>query len=177
MNEENGILHTNHPEWPHLSLLYEILMNVISSPMIDMAIRKHYTTVPFVLFLISLFDTMDSDERIMLKTTIHRIYSKLTNRRATIRRAINHTFYEFLYESHRHYGISELLEILASIINGFTVPIRSEHLQTLQKSLSPLHKMSSYEDYAIQLSMCMSLFVQKDPALSEMVFLFLYNHF
>lgn len=73
---------------------------------------------------------MDQRERECLKTVTHRIYGKLTNRRVTIRKTINYVFYQFLYENKEHNGIAELLEILASIINGFTVPIRPEHKES-----------------------------------------------
>ena len=33
----------------------------------------------------------------------------------------------------RHNGIGELLEILGSIINGFAIPLKKEHLQFLEK--------------------------------------------
>ena len=48
-------------------------------------------------------------------------------RRPYIRRAINHVFYRFVYETERHNGIAELLEILGSIINGFALPLKDEH--------------------------------------------------
>lgn len=147
-------------------MVYDILIAVVSSSHIDASVRKHYITVSFVTYLITLFNSPDVRERTALKTATHRIYSKLTNRRITIRRAINHVFYEFLYETRQHCGIAELLEILASIINGFTVPIRPEHLQTLEKSLIPLHKMNQYDQYVNYLAMCMSLFIQKDSSLS-----------
>ena len=54
-----------------------------------------------------------------LKTITHRIYGKLTNRRALIRRSISNIFFDFIYETEKHAGIAELLEILGSIINGF----------------------------------------------------------
>ena len=38
--------------------------------------------------------------------------------RAFIRKSINNIFYRFIYETERHNGIAELLEILGSIING-----------------------------------------------------------
>ena len=52
---------------------------------------------------------------------------RLTTRRPYIRRAINHVFYRFVYETERHNGIAELLEILGSIINGFALPLKEEH--------------------------------------------------
>ena len=48
-------------------------------------------------------------------------------RRPFIRKAINHVFYRFVYETERHNGIAELLEILGSIINGFALPLKEEH--------------------------------------------------
>lgn len=47
--------------------------------------------------------------------------------RPYIRRAINHVFYRFVFETERHNGIAELLEILGSIINGFALPLKEEH--------------------------------------------------
>ena len=169
MNDDDNENQYDNPEWSHLSLVYDLLIYLVTVNQIDNNTRKHYITVPFVNFLITLFNSQDSRERNSLKTATHRIYSKLTNRRATIRKAINNTFYEYLYETHCHFGISELLEILASIINGFTLPIRPEHLQSLMKSLIPLHKSNQYEQYAIQLSFCMCLYIQKDPTLSDCV--------
>jgi serine/threonine-protein phosphatase 2A regulatory subunit B' len=51
----------------------------------------------------------------------------LMTHRPYIRRAINHVFYRFVYETERHNGIAELLEILGSIINGFALPLKEEH--------------------------------------------------
>lgn len=60
--------------------------------------------------------------------------------RPYIRRAINHVFYRFVFETERHNGIAELLEILGSIINGFALPLKEEHkvrllLATVLRSL------------------------------------------
>lgn len=48
-----------------------------------------------------------------MKTIAHRIYSKLTQRRALIRRVLANVFFEFVYETEAHNGIAEMLEILA----------------------------------------------------------------
>ena len=47
--------------------------------------------------------------------------------RPYVRKAINHVFYRFVFETERHNGIAELLEILGSIINGFALPLKEEH--------------------------------------------------
>lgn len=114
------------------------------------------------------------------------MYSKLTQRRALIRRVICHTFFEFVFETRRHNGIAEMLEILArcvgfrcaresrnsryiSIINGFAVPIKEEHKVMLVRALLPLHKSPAISQYHPQLSYCMALYVAKDHTLTQKV--------
>ena len=46
---------------------------------------------------------------------------------------INNIFYRFVYETERHNGVAELLEILGSIINGFALPLKEEHKKFLLK--------------------------------------------
>ena len=50
----------------------------------------------------------------------------------------------FIYETEKHNGVAELLEILGSIINGFALPLKDEHKQFLQRVLIPLHKVWVY---------------------------------
>ena len=57
----------------------------------------------------------------------------------------------------------ELLEILGSIINGFAIPLKKEHLLFLQKALIPLHKPKCVSLYHQQLSYCIVQYVEKDP--------------
>jgi hypothetical protein len=63
--------------------------------------------------LLLLFDSEDARERDFLKTITHRIYSRLTQRRALLRRVIGQAFLGFVLETGVHHGIAELLEILA----------------------------------------------------------------
>lgn len=69
----------------------------------------------------------------------------------------------FMLPSCRHNGIAELLEILGSIINGFAIPLKKEHIQFLEKALIPLHKPRGVAIYHPQLSYCISQYVEKDP--------------
>ena len=62
-----------------------------------------------------------------------RIYGKFLGLRAYIRKQINNIFYRFVYETERHNGVAELLEILGSIINGFALPLKEEHKVFLLK--------------------------------------------
>ena len=141
-----------------------------------------------MLRLLDLFDSEDPRERDYLKTILHRIYGKFMVHRPFIRKAINNSFYRrapappppaglssdppprsFIYETERHNGIAELLEILGSIINGFALPLKEEHRTFLSRALLPLHKPKCVAGYHQQLSYCITQFVEKDPKLADTV--------
>lgn len=107
--------------------MYEFLLRYVVSNETDAKIAKKYVDSNFVLRLLELFDSEDPRERDYLKTILHRIYGKFMVHRPFIRKAINNIFYRFIYETERHNGVAELLEILGSIINGFALPLKEEH--------------------------------------------------
>jgi len=155
--------------WPHLQYVYEFLLRFVVSNETDPKVVKKYIDQSFLVKLLDLFDSEDPRERDYLKTILHRIYGKFMPYRAFIRRSINNIFYRFIYETERHNGIAELLEILGSIINGFALPLKEEHKQFLMKALLPLHKVRFVGMYHQQLSYCVTQFVEKDPKLSDAV--------
>ncbi|KAJ2958552.1 hypothetical protein NQZ79_g5859 [Umbelopsis isabellina] len=155
--------------WPHLQLVYEFFLRFVESPDFNTSIAKRYIDQKFILQLLELFDSEDPRERDFLKTTLHRIYGKFLNLRAFIRRSMNNIFFQFIYETERHNGIAELLEILGSIINGFALPLKGEHKTFLSKVLIPLHKVKSLSLYHPQLAYCVVQFLEKDQALTEEV--------
>ncbi|KAL8259654.1 hypothetical protein R6Q59_027607 [Mikania micrantha] len=116
-----------------------------------------------------MFDSEDPREREYLKTILHRIYGKFMVHRPFIRKAINNIFYRFIYETPRHNGINELLEVLGTIINGFALPMKEEHNLFLVRVLIPLHKPKSISMYHQPLSYCITQFVEKDNKLADTV--------
>jgi hypothetical protein len=72
-----------------------------------------------------------------------------------------------MYETERHNGIAELLEILGSIINGFALPLKEEHKLFLTRVLLPMHKVKSLSMYHPQLAYCIVQFLEKDSTLTE----------
>ncbi|CAI0469232.1 unnamed protein product [Linum tenue] len=157
------------PSWPHLQLVYELVLRYVVSSDTDTKVAKRYIDHSFVLKLLDLFDTEDPREREYLKTILHRIYGKFMVHRPFIRKAINNIFYRFIYETERHSGIGELLEILGSIINGFALPMKEEHKLFLVRALIPLHKPKAISIYHQQLSYCITQFVEKDYKLADTV--------
>mmetsp|Transcript_22994 Transcript_22994/g.37835 ORF Transcript_22994/g.37835 Transcript_22994/m.37835 type:complete len:509 (-) Transcript_22994:136-1662(-) len=159
------------PAWPHLQIVYEFLLRFVVSNECDPKIAKKqgYIDNAFIVKLLELFDSEDPRERDYLKTILHRIYGKFMAHRPFIRKAINNIFYRFIYETERHNGVAELLEILGSIINGFALPLKEEHKLFLKNVLIPLHKPKIVAMYHQQLSYCVTQFIEKDPKLAEMV--------
>jgi serine/threonine-protein phosphatase 2A regulatory subunit B' len=82
---------------------------------------------------------------------------------------MNDVFLHYIFDTDRHCGIGELLEIWGSIINGFTVPLKEEHKLFLMRVLIPLHKTKGMLAYHRQLAYCVSQFVQKEPMLGGIV--------
>lgn len=157
------------PSWSHLQLVYELLLRYVVSSDTDTKVAKRYIDHSFVLKLLDLFDSEDPREREYLKTILHRIYGKFMVHRPFIRKAINNIFYRFIYETERHSGVGELLEILGSIINGFALPMKEEHKLFLVRALIPLHKPKPITSYHQQLSYCIVQFVEKDYKLADTV--------
>ncbi|KAI8072564.1 protein phosphatase 2A regulatory B subunit [Gongronella butleri] len=157
--------------WPHLQLVYELFLRFVESPDFNVQLAKKYIDERFLLQVLELFDSEDPRERDLLKTTLHRLYGKFLGHRAFIRKAINHIFYQYIYETDHFNGIAELLEILGSIINGFALPLKAEHKTFLFKVLVPLHKPAGIANYYPQLVYCVVQFLEKDGSLAKDVVL------
>ncbi|XP_077229275.1 serine/threonine protein phosphatase 2A 57 kDa regulatory subunit B' theta isoform-like [Tasmannia lanceolata] len=166
MEEEEPLM---DPAWSHLQIVYEFLLRFVASPETDAKLAKRYIDHSFVLRLLDLFDSEDPREREYLKTILHRVYGKFMVHRPFIRKAINNIFYRFIFETEKHNGIAELLEILGSIINGFALPLKEEHKLFLVRILIPLHKPKCIPMYHQQLSYCITQFVEKDCKLADTV--------
>lgn len=113
-----------------------------------------------------MFDSEESREREYLKNILHRLYAKIVPRRKLIRKTITDTFYTLIHETFKFNGAAELLDILASIISGFAVPLREEHVNFFKTVIIPLHKVQSCQLYHDQLLRCSMLFLSKDPYLA-----------
>ncbi|KAI5061061.1 hypothetical protein GOP47_0023566 [Adiantum capillus-veneris] len=157
------------PSWPHLQLVYELFLRFIVSSEVDPKICKRYVKQSFIHRLMGLFDSEDFREREYLKTILHRVYGKYMSYRPFIRRTISHIFYRFIFETEKHNGIAELLEILSSIINGYALPVKEEHKLFLVRALIPLHKPTCVSAYHRQLNGCIIQFVEKDFKLADTI--------
>ncbi|XP_043699329.1 serine/threonine protein phosphatase 2A 57 kDa regulatory subunit B' kappa isoform [Telopea speciosissima] len=154
------------PAWTHLQIVYDLLLRFVTSTSLDSKVAKKYINHSFILRLLDLFDSEDPRERDCLKTILHRIYGKFMVHRPYVRKAVSNIFYRFVFETDRHNGIAELLEIFGSVISGFALPLKEEHKMFLWRALIPLHKPKSVGVYLQQLSYCLTQFIEKEPKLT-----------
>ncbi|EPT24858.1 protein phosphatase 2a regulatory b subunit (b56 family) protein [Toxoplasma gondii ME49] len=162
---------TLESSWPHLQIVYEFFLRFIVSNDVNPKVARKYIDQQFVLRLLELFSSEDPRERDYLKTILHRIYGKIMALRLFIRKSIQQVFFRFIYEDESPNGISEFLEILGSIINGFALPLKEEHKLFLERVLVPLHKARCLSPFHQQLTYCMQQYVTKDSRLAEPIIL------
>jgi serine/threonine-protein phosphatase 2A regulatory subunit B' len=109
-----------------------------------------------------LFNSEDPRERDYLKTILHRVYGKFMSHRSFLRRSIANIFLQYVNCDKQHNGIGELLEILGSIVNGFALPLKKEHVDFLCNALLPLHKPRGIATFHPQLAYCVVQYSEKD---------------
>ncbi|XP_051137328.1 serine/threonine protein phosphatase 2A 57 kDa regulatory subunit B' kappa isoform-like [Andrographis paniculata] len=158
---------TFDPAWSHLQIVYDFLLKLVSSSSLEAKVAKKYVNNSFILRIIDLFDSEDPRERDCIKAILHRIYGKFMVHRPFIRNAISNVFYRFVFETEKHSGILELLEMFGSVITGFSVPLKEEHKIFFSRVLIPLHKPKSLGIYFQQLLYCVSQFIEKEPKLAS----------
>ncbi|KAG6480784.1 hypothetical protein ZIOFF_057370 [Zingiber officinale] len=157
------------PAWSHLQLVYDLLLKFIESSSLAVKIGKKYVDHSFILRLLHLFDSEDPRERECLKAILHRIYGKFMVHRPFIRKVVSNIFYQFVFETERHNGIAELLEVFGSVISGFALPLKEEHKMFLWRVLIPLHRPKTLGVYHQQLTYCLTQYIEKEPQLATSV--------
>jgi serine/threonine-protein phosphatase 2A regulatory subunit B' len=134
--------------WPHLQLVYELLLKFVMTTYIPSQTIAASLTNSFIKQMLDLFDSEDPRERDYLKTILHRIYGKFMSLRGAIRTQVMNLLLRVTYEQHEnHNGLTELLEILSSVVSGFAQPLKPEHQDFFLKVMVPLHKVKQLSNF------------------------------
>jgi len=155
--------------WPHLHLIYEVLLRSLLSPNANKIVMQTHLNGLFLDTLIEMFESEDMRERDYLKTILHRVYGRFMPLRAPIRRSICNVCYRYIYDRKPSNGIAEFLDIFSSIIHGFALPIKVEHQDFLRHVLIPLHKTPNLELFHQHLAECVIQFIYKDYRMGPIV--------
>ncbi|ETV90520.1 hypothetical protein H310_14710 [Aphanomyces invadans] len=165
-----------HPHWDFLETVYTLLVHLVEAPIPPRVIKQHITP-SFVSELLIMIQSQDPRERVMVATVLHKIYAKFKSLRLHIRQEFVHAFAQYAEYGHAGYpyGMSELLEVVSSLIRGFATPLQPDHVQLLTKTLLPLLK-HSFVHYHQPLLLCITDFIGKDSALASTTVEYLVVH-
>eukprot|EP00826_Nyctotherus_ovalis_P023787 TRINITY_DN1829_c0_g3_i1.p1 TRINITY_DN1829_c0_g3~~TRINITY_DN1829_c0_g3_i1.p1 ORF type:complete len:115 (-),score=4.28 TRINITY_DN1829_c0_g3_i1:692-1036(-) len=83
-----------------------------------------------------------------------------------MRRAMNDSLLALIYGSDEFNGAAELLTIFTSIVSGFSVPLKDEHIAFFKTIIIPLHKVQTSNLFFEELMRCSMLFLSKDRGLA-----------
>ncbi|CAJ1425882.1 unnamed protein product, partial [Effrenium voratum] len=162
------------PTWPHLELVYELLLKIVQTKDLDIAaLQGAGFDKGFVTVLVDLMESDDPREREMLKNILLKIFSKLSNFRSTVRRGIQSFCQRAVtleVTEAPQCGLCELLEIFGQrIVGSFNTPLRKEHRDVLSEVLLPLYKLDFLSFFYSQLKEVVRSFCKKEPALTKAV--------
>ena len=144
---------------------YEILIYLLENPLCKSSIFKKSITFDFINKFVQLFDSGIVEEKKYLKIILHRLYSKLINRRISIRVAITDYLKLAIKSKINYNGIPEILEVMASIISGYSVPLKKDHTDFFNYIIVPLFTLKKLNLYLKQLMKCSNLFLEKEHQL------------
>ena len=152
-------------------LAYEVLLRIIKKMkdgkgLHKLAKRNEEKSGDFIRNMLELFDEPDSRLRDLVKWTTHEFYAKVMTSRKLFRKGFSSLLYRFVFETERHNGIAETLEMVASYAQGFNVPLKPEHVSFLKKVVLPLYKVHLHlPEYQLQLDYCTSSWIKHDKKL------------
>ena len=176
-------------DWLYLKLVYEICYIALQSKHIDEdKFIKGYITQDFIAEYLELFESSIEEERLVLKSLVHKLYSRFLSARTIVRNGI----YSYLDEIIANYqwdyagyndnddhkklsktvfindndfnsivGITDILDFLSCIISGYTVPLKEEHINMLKTTLFQLHKHPQLRIFYPKLLVCIKYYLLK----------------
>jgi len=125
-----------------------------------------YLGKSFIIPLTELFASEDVREREYLKAILHGIYARNMRLRRLIRTQMSNCCFRVIYSENDDIenGISECLQLVCSIIQGLTTPIKLEYKNILYNVLIPLHKANQrkLQKFHETLLACCIQFILKD---------------
>lgn len=152
--------------WPTLIIIYEIFLHLVKHPAISESMLKQFLTESYIQRLLDLFETNNIQERDYLKQIVHKLYAKVIKRRKVFRKMFNNHFITLVHERDMENGVSEILDIYSSIISGFAVPLRPEHVDFFKHFLTPMLKVHTCSNFYEELLRCILIFLNKDNKLA-----------
>ena len=150
----------------NINSIYDILYILINNKECKAEILKEYIKYDFLNKFVNLFESNIYNERKTLKIILHQLYSKLISKRRLIRGIISNYLYYNVISLKKINGAAELLDVMTSIILGYTIPLKDEHINFFKNTIIPLYQMEKCNFFFDNLNRCTMLFLEKDSSLS-----------
>ena len=134
------IIRIKNENWKDILNLYDILITMLNNlPTITILISKMPLT--FITNLVYSLNTMDNEERILIKIIIYKIYiSSLTYRKYIIK-MISNIIIDISHDEHNKFlCFNECLDLLKCILLGAKHPINDYYLSIITNVICPLMK-------------------------------------
>ena len=94
---------------------------------------KPYINTSFIRDLFKQLHHPDERIREGIKTIIHQFYVQFVGHRTFIRRNIRDQLLTFTYEDDSYRGTPHILQVMGSIVRGYSTPLKNEHKVFLVK--------------------------------------------
>lgn len=158
-----------HPQWLYLDLVYEILAKVLLCPDLEPRLVPGFSSRFLVRNLIGQLDSWDERERMAVRICLHIIYARWARARPVFREEIVKYLQAVSLTGEVHHGVSEALDIMGSIVSGFSLPLKLEHRELINKAFLPLHRVKYLRSFHRCLTVCVEQMVAKDIHCAEIV--------
>ena len=150
------------PEWEYLELVHDFFLKLVTCPHIRIDNLRSVISTSFLRNYTYLLLSQDARERSIVQLGVHHLYSRLCQRRGLIRHVFSEMLSNIITLNDRVVGVEEILTIYNSIVCGFVLPIRREHVQFLKHCILPLHKLNHLPEFSGTLTNCLLLFISRD---------------
>jgi len=157
------------PQFEHIGFMLNILALFMANKNLVAKEIKPYINTSFIRDLFNQLHHPDERIREGIKTIIHQFYVQFVGHRTFIRRNIRDQLLTFTYEDDSYRGTPHILQVMGSIVRGYSTPLKNEHKVFLVKVLLPLHASPKFTDFSSNMSFLMVHFAQKDPSLSSVI--------
>ena len=151
------IIRIKNENWKDILNLYDILITLLNNlPTITILISK--MPLSFITNLVYSINTMDNEERILIKIIIYKIYiSSLTYRKYIIKLISNIIIDISHDENNKFLCFNECLDLLKCILLGAKHPINDYYLNIITNVICPLMKCKNICKQSIMKEMLIKL--------------------
>ncbi|XP_017056171.1 serine/threonine-protein phosphatase 2A 56 kDa regulatory subunit epsilon isoform-like [Drosophila ficusphila] len=164
--DSSDISTCNFQHFEQRQSMYENYLEFLQGPEPEEKKERGLIKQHIVPKILAQLDTELDEEREYLKAILCCAYRRCTKLRSYIQSKINNVFFCCIYETKQVYGIPELLQVFAKIIDFYEMPLKAEKEQLLVDILLPLHKHDKLDFFHDDLVYCITKYLKRNNLLA-----------